>query len=118
VLALSATRQGPVALLEAQARTRLPDLVPVRYARMLTSPFAAVMVQDLAPTATTGLTVQACGDMHVANFGLFASAERRLIFGINDFDPRFRTTHVSLSNFWVPLQSLCQGGDYATLVPP
>jgi uncharacterized protein (DUF2252 family) len=91
-LALSATRQDPVALLEAQARTRLPDLVPVRYARMLTSPFAflceaaAVMVQDLAPTATTGLTVQACGGMHVANFGLCASAERRLIFGINGFD--------------------------------
>jgi uncharacterized protein (DUF2252 family) len=59
---------------------------------MLTSPFAflrgaaAVMAQDLTPTATTGLTVQACGDMHVANFGIFASAERHLIFGINDFD--------------------------------
>ena len=92
VLALPATRQDPVAILEAQAHTRLPELVPVRYARMLTSPFAflrgaaAVMAQDLAPTATTGLTVQACGDMHVANFGVFASAERNLIFGINDFD--------------------------------
>jgi uncharacterized protein (DUF2252 family) len=86
------TRQDPVAILEAQARTRLPEMVPIRYARMLTSPFAflrgaaAVMAHDLATTATTGLMVQACGDMHVANFGVFASAERNLIFGINDFD--------------------------------
>jgi len=82
----------PVAILQRQALTRLPDLVPVRYARMLQSPFAflrgsaAVMAADLAPGATTGLTVQACGDMHVANFGLFASAERKLVFAINDFD--------------------------------
>jgi uncharacterized protein (DUF2252 family) len=67
-------------------------MVPIRYARMLTSPFAflrgaaAVMAHDLATTATTGLMVQACGDMHVANFGVFASAERNLIFGINEFD--------------------------------
>jgi uncharacterized protein (DUF2252 family) len=85
-------RKDPVAILEEQARTRLPDLVPIRYARMLSSPFAflrgsaAVMAADLARTAVTGLTVQACGDMHVANFGWFASAERNLIFGINDFD--------------------------------
>jgi len=85
-------RQDPVAILEAQARTRLPILVPVRYARMLASPFAflrgsaAVMAADLASTPVTGLTVQACGDMHVANFGVFASAERSLVFGINDFD--------------------------------
>ena len=90
--ALSATRQDPVAILEAQAKTRLPELIPIRYARMLTSPFAflrgaaAVMAHDLATTASTGLMVQACGDMHVANFGVFASAERNLIFGINDFD--------------------------------
>ena len=85
-------RKDPVAILEAQGKTRLPDLVPVRYARMLASPFAflrgsaAVMVADLARTPVTGLTVQACGDMHVANFGVFASAERNLVFGINDFD--------------------------------
>ena len=85
-------RQDPVAILEKQAETRLPFLVPIRYARMLTSPFAflrgsaAVMAADLAPTPVTGLTVQACGDMHVANFGVFASAERNLVFGINDFD--------------------------------
>ena len=85
-------RQDPVALLEAQARTRLQNLVPIRYARMLASPFAflrgsaIVMAADLAGTPVTGLTVQACGDMHVANFGLFASAERNLVFGVNDLD--------------------------------
>lgn len=89
----SAKRADPVAILEAQGKTRLPELVPVRYARMLTSPFAflrggaAIMAADLAAQEKpTGLTVQTCGDMHVANFGIFASAERNLIFGINDFD--------------------------------
>ncbi|MDM0024332.1 DUF2252 domain-containing protein [Variovorax saccharolyticus] len=82
----------PLAILEAQAATRLPQLVPVRHARMLQSPFAflrgsaAVMAADLAPSPTTGIRVQACGDMHVANFGVFASAERQLVFAINDFD--------------------------------
>lgn len=82
----------PVAILLEQARTRVPELVPVRHARMLQSPFAflrgsaAVMAADLAPTPATGLQVQACGDMHVANFGVFASAERQLVFAINDFD--------------------------------
>jgi uncharacterized protein (DUF2252 family) len=91
----AANRQDPIAILEAQAKTRLPELVPVRYARMLTSPFAflrgsaAVMIGDIAPAATTGLKVQACGDMHVANFGVFASAERNLVFGINDFDETY-----------------------------
>lgn len=88
----SRDREDPVAILEAQARTRLPTLVPIRYARMLANPFAflrgsaAVMAADLAGTPVTGLPVQACGDMHVANFGVYASAERNLIFGINDFD--------------------------------
>lgn len=88
----SPQRPDPVAILEAQARTRLPELVPIRYARMLASPFAflrgsaAVMAADLAPGPTTGILVQACGDMHVSNFGVFASAERNLVFGINDFD--------------------------------
>ena len=89
----SAGRTDPVSILEAQGATRLPDLVPIRYARMLTSPFAflrgaaAIMSMDLkADGDTTGIHVQACGDMHVANFGVFASAERKLIFGINDFD--------------------------------
>src|SRR6187551_3186433 len=86
-------RADPVSILEEQAKTRLPDLVPIRYARMLTSPFAflrgaaAIMAADLnANGETTGITVQACGDMHLANFGVFASAERNLVFGINDFD--------------------------------
>ena len=89
----SPDRADPVSILEEQGKTRLPDLVPIRYARMLTSPFAflrgaaAIMAADLSANGeTTGITVQACGDMHVANFGVFASAERNLIFGINDFD--------------------------------
>lgn len=88
----AAKRADPVKILEAQAKTRLKDLVPIRYARMLTSPFAflrgaaAIMAADLAKSKTSGIQVQACGDMHVANFGIFASAERKLIFGINDFD--------------------------------
>ncbi len=86
------TRRDPIAILEAQGKTRLPDLLPIRHARMLTSPFAflrgaaAVMIRDIASAPVTGLTVQACGDMHVSNFGAFASAERNLIFAINDFD--------------------------------
>jgi uncharacterized protein (DUF2252 family) len=85
-------RQDPVSIIEEQGKTRLPFLVPIRHSRMLASPFAflrgsaAVMAADLAHTPTTGMTVQACGDMHVANFGVFASAERTLVFGINDFD--------------------------------
>jgi len=86
-------RADPVSILEEQGKTRLTELVPIRYARMLTSPFAflrggaAIMAADLAAgPKPTGIYVQACGDMHVANFGLFASAERTLIFGINDFD--------------------------------
>jgi len=89
----TANRIDPVSILEEQAKTRLQDLVPVRYARMLGSPFAflrggaAIMAADLAVNGTTtGINVQACGDMHLANFGVFASAERNLVFGINDFD--------------------------------
>src|SRR5277367_5620054 len=85
-------REDPLAILERQHETRVQKLVPVRYARMLASPFsflrgsAAVMAGDLAGTPATGLFVYACGDMHVANFGAYASAERSLVFGINDFD--------------------------------
>jgi uncharacterized protein (DUF2252 family) len=81
-----------VALLEQQATTRVKELVPIRYGRMLSSPFAfyrgaaLIMASDLASTATTGLRVQACGDAHLSNFGLFASPERQLVFDINDFD--------------------------------
>src|SRR5229473_1685885 len=85
-------RPDPVALLEEQAATRVPELVPVRYGRMLVSPFAYYrgaalpMASDLAATPVTGLTVQACGDAHLSNFGLFASPERKLVFDVNDFD--------------------------------
>ena len=70
----------------------MPELVPIRYGRMLVSPFtfyrgaAMIMAHDLAATPRSGLTVQCCGDAHLSNFGVFASAERRLIFDINDFD--------------------------------
>ncbi|MGW2491891.1 DUF2252 domain-containing protein [Streptomyces sp. NPDC001606] len=85
-------RPDPVAVLEEQGSTRLPELIPVRYGRMLASPFsfyrgaAAVMAADLAPLPGTGLTVQLCGDAHLLNFGLLASPERHLVFDINDFD--------------------------------
>ncbi len=88
----SPDREDPVELLERQAATRVPDLVPIRYGRMLVSPFtfyrgaAMIMAHDLAATPRSGLTVQCCGDAHLSNFGVFASAERRLIFDINDFD--------------------------------
>ena len=87
-----AERPDPVAILEKQNETRVQKLVPVRYARMLASPFtflrgsAAVMADDLSTTPVTGMQVAACGDMHVSNFGVYASAERNLIFAINDFD--------------------------------
>jgi len=85
-------RPDPVALLEAQAVTRVPELVPVRYGRMLASPFtfyrgaAAIMAADLAGSPASGVTVQLCGDAHLSNFGVFGTPERQLIFDINDFD--------------------------------
>jgi uncharacterized protein (DUF2252 family) len=87
-----APRRDPVKLLERQAKTRVPELVPVRYGRMLVSPFtfyrgaALIMASDLAATPRSGLTVQCCGDAHLSNFGVFASPERRLVFDLNDFD--------------------------------
>jgi len=89
----SPDRTDPVSILEEQGTSRIQNLVPVRYARMLVSPFsflrgaAAIMASDLAANGgSTGINVQSCGDMHIANIGVFASAERNLIFGINDFD--------------------------------
>jgi uncharacterized protein (DUF2252 family) len=85
-------RPDPIDILEEQARTRVPELVPIRYGRMLVSPFAfyrgaaAVMAADLADGPRTGLRVQLCGDAHLSNFGVFAAPDRRLIFGVNDFD--------------------------------
>jgi len=87
-----ADRPDPVELLEAQAVTRVPELVPIRYGRMSVSPFtffrgaALLMSSDLAHTPRSGLNVQACGDAHLSNFGGFASPERELIFDLNDFD--------------------------------
>jgi uncharacterized protein (DUF2252 family) len=85
-------RPDPITLLEQQAATRVPDLVPVRYGRMLASPFtfyrgsALIMAADLAATPVTGITVQLCGDAHLSNFGLFGTPERQMLFDINDFD--------------------------------
>jgi uncharacterized protein (DUF2252 family) len=85
-------REDPVAILERQALTRVPELVPIRYGRMSASPFAffrgaaAVMAADLAGTPASGLRVQACGDAHLSNFGAYAAPDRRLVFDLNDFD--------------------------------
>jgi uncharacterized protein (DUF2252 family) len=82
----------PVALLDGQSSTRVAELVPVRYGRMLVSPFsfyrgaAVIMAEDLAAGPRTELTTQLCGDAHLSNFGVFASPERRLVFDLNDFD--------------------------------
>jgi uncharacterized protein (DUF2252 family) len=89
-------RPDPITILEEQARDRLPDLVPIRYGRMASSPFAflrgsaAVMANDRASTPGTGVDVQACGDAHLANFGLFATPERHIVFDLNDFDETLR----------------------------
>src|SRR5215471_9209158 len=84
--------RDPVGLLLEQDKSRVPELVPVRHGRMLVSPFtyfrgaALPMAADLATTPTSGLRVQLCGDAHLANFGAFASPDRRLVFDVNDFD--------------------------------
>ena len=88
----SEARPDPIEILHAGDTDRLQELVPIRYGRMLQSPFtfyrgsAAVMAADLAHTPTTGIKVQACGDCHLMNFGGFATPERNIIFDINDFD--------------------------------
>src|SRR5437588_3068093 len=85
-------RPDPIALLEEQDATRVPELVPIRYGRMSASPFAFyrgaayVMASDLAGTPQTGIRAQLCGDAHLANFGGFASPERELLFDVVDFD--------------------------------
>ena len=88
----AAHRADPVDLLESQAESRVPELVPIRYGRMLVSPFtfyrgaALLMAADLAASPHSGLRVQLCGDAHLSNFGLFAAPDRRLVFDLNDFD--------------------------------
>jgi len=85
-------RRDPVDLLEEQAKTRVPELVPIRYGRMLVSPFtfyrgaASIMASDLAGTPRTGLHTQLCGDAHLSNFGIYAAPDRRLVLSVNDFD--------------------------------
>jgi uncharacterized protein (DUF2252 family) len=85
-------RPDPIGLLEKQAKSRVPELVPVRWGRMMVSPFtfyrgaALPMASDLASTPVSGLAVQACGDAHLSNFGIFGSADRLLVFDVNDFD--------------------------------
>src|SRR5947209_15777539 len=85
----AADRPDPVSLLEQQATSRLAHLVPIRYGRMLESPFtffrgaALIMAADLASTPQSGITVQLCGDAHLSNFGLFGTPERRMLFDIN-----------------------------------
>ena len=88
----AADRRDPVALLEDEEVTRIPDLLPIRHGRMLVSPFtffrgaANLMAADLASSPRTGLHAQLCGDAHLSNFGAFAAPDRRLVFGLNDFD--------------------------------
>jgi uncharacterized protein (DUF2252 family) len=92
----SEDRADPVELLERESATRVQELVPIRYGRMLLSPFAffrgaaGIMAADLATTPVSGLTAQLCGDAHLLNFGIFAAPDRRLVFDVNDFDE----THV------------------------
>ena len=85
-------RKDPIDLLSESSQGRIPQLIPIRYGRMMQSPFAfyrgaaAIMAADLANTPTSGISVQACGDCHLLNFGGFATPERRIEFDINDFD--------------------------------
>ena len=88
----SADRPDPIALLEEQAGSRVPELVPIRYGRMSVSPFtfyrgaSLIMATDLAATPRSGITVQLCGDAHLSNFGVFGTPERQMVFDVNDFD--------------------------------
>ncbi len=85
-------RRDPIAVLEAQAETRVPELLPIRYGRMASSAFAfyrgaaAVMAMDLATTPVSGIPVQVCGDAHLVNFGVYNAPDRRMVFDLNDFD--------------------------------
>src|SRR5260370_4328657 len=88
----SSRRPDPIALLEKQATTRVRELVAIGYSGMLASPFtffggaALVMAADLASMQDAGIRAQSCGDAHLANFGAYASPERRMVFDVNDFD--------------------------------
>jgi len=90
--AAATDRPDPISLLEGSNRTRVQELVPIRYGRMSLSPFAflrgsaGVMASDLANTPASGIRVQICGDAHLSNFGFFATPERNMVFDVNDFD--------------------------------
>src|SRR5271165_93270 len=90
------SRRDPIALFIEFNKTRLPELVPIRYGRMASSPFAffrgsaVLMAHDLSSTPVSGIKAQICGDAHLANFGLFATPERNVIFDVNDFDETLR----------------------------
>ena len=91
----AANRPDPVRLLKAQDEDRVEKLIPIKYGRMLVSPFtfyrgsAILMANDLANTPTTGIEAILCGDAHLSNFGVFATPERRMVFDVNDFDEAF-----------------------------
>ena len=117
-------RTDPVAALETEEVDRVKDLLPIRHARMASSPFAflrgsaAVMAADLASTPSTSIIVQSCGDCHLSNFGVFASPERRLVFDINDFDETFPAPFEwdvkrLAASFAVAANSRGLGGSYA-----
>ena len=104
----AADRPDPVSLLEEQAASRVPELVPLRYTRMLVSPFtfyrgaAYLMASDLAGAPRSGLTVQLCGDAHLSNFGSYAAPDRRLVFSLNDFDETCPVPSSGTSSAWRP----------------
>src|SRR3954467_10226347 len=88
----SENREDPVEIMIKTSKGRIENLLPIRYSRMMESPFAffrgaaAIMAADLAQTPNTGIHLQLCGDCHLMNFGGFATPERKLVFDINDFD--------------------------------
>ncbi len=89
---LPSNERDPISILEESNQGRVPDLIPIRYGRMMANPFAflrgsaALMAYDLSSAPVSGIRVQACGDCHLANFGMFATPERNLVFDLNDFD--------------------------------
>lgn len=88
----SPSRRSPLDILLDQEKSRIPEYIPIRHARMAVDPFAffrggaAIMACDLASMSSPNITVQLCGDMHISNFGFFSTSEHQLVFGINDFD--------------------------------
>ena len=101
-------RRDPIELLIESNESRIPELIPIRFGRMIASPFAfyrgsaAAMAADFASTPASGLRVQACGDAHLLNFGGFATPERNVVFDINDFDETFPAPGNGMSNGWLP----------------